>query len=160
MVSGSALRSSPAQKLRPLPINTNTRTFSSVASQSSASIRAEASAGSKELARLGRLMVIRAIPAVSMATSSGSFMGPRPPYGWSQAEHAFGVAGIEFFEKSLRQIQAVPFPEKPIIRDTGIIAPEHHFVLQPSTHVANQRSRQIFRRPARHLPIHIAFVQS
>src|SRR5882672_3522890 len=148
----------PAQKVRPTPNNTSTRSFASAAQWSSAAIRASANSGSIEFARLGRLSVMRPMPAASMAKSKGSCIRCSL-LGVSQLQDPFGVAVIEFFPERVRETELVPLLEQPLVRDARIVTAEHHLVLQPSAHVAHKRLRQISRRPARHLPIDIALVQ-
>src|SRR5688500_7964054 len=77
------------------------------------------------------------------------------PLSTSEAEDAFGVAVVEFFQERIGEAELVPFLEQARVGDARIIAAEHHLVLEPAAHVADERGRQIFRRPARHLPIDI-----
>src|SRR6266446_7596489 len=148
----------PAQKVRPTPNNTSTRSFASAAQWSSAAIRASANSGSMEFARLGRLSVMRPMPAASMAKSRGSCIRCFP-LGLSQLQNPFGVAVVEFLAKRVGEAKLVPFLEQALVGDAWVIAAEHHLVLQAAAHIPDQGLRQISRRPARHLPKDIALVQ-
>src|SRR5262245_28857656 len=55
--------------------------------------------------------------------------------------------------------ELLPFPEYAVIGQAWIVAPEHDFVLEPGAHVDLELRRKVLRRPARHLPVDVAFMQ-
>jgi hypothetical protein len=77
----------------------------------------------------------------------------------SQTEHALGVAVEDRVHDLVGEAEVGPLPQDPLVRHARVVAAEHDLVAQPAADVGTQLRREVLRRPARHLPEHVALVQ-
>src|SRR5690349_2660905 len=76
-----------------------------------------------------------------------------------KAEDALRVAVEDLLHHFVLVAELLPLAQDPLVRHARIVAAEHDLVLQPAAHVDLEVPREVFRRPARHLPVDVALVQ-
>jgi len=74
-------------------------------------------------------------------------------------KNALGVAVEDAFHDIVFVSEFAPFAQYALVRQTRVIAPEHHLVLEPRSNIDLELRREVLGRPAGELPIHVALVQ-
>src|SRR5208282_5230928 len=93
--------------------------------------------------------------------NSIGFHGRTTDKAWTlQPKNGFSVLMKEFFEHVIGIADLHPFLDETLVGEAGIVAAEHHLVLEAPADVALDRLRNVFDAPSRHLPVHITLVKT